>query len=190
MKTTKEKNEMRMMVGVLAAAGLFVATPLAAQVQAGMNVGMQVTDASGGPVGTVVGLQGANLLVKTDKHQVPIPRSSFTVANGKLLIGMTQAQLDAAVEQSLAAANASIVAGASVKGLDGAPVGTIDSLADGNVVITLHSGKKIAVPQTGLRGNPDGTVTIGYSAAQLETMVEGGDSSTTAASATTNTSGK
>lgn len=180
---------MRMMVGVLAGAGLFVATPVAAQVQAGMNVGMQVTDASGGPVGTVVGLQGANLLVKTDKHQVPIPRSSFTVANGKLLIGMTQAQLDSAVEQSLAAANAAIVAGASVKGLEGTPVGTIDSLADGNVVITLQNGKKIAMPQQGLRGNPDGTVTVGYSAAQLDAMVQG-DSSTTAASAATNSSGK
>ncbi|HXS48613.1 MAG TPA: hypothetical protein VN713_00650 [Sphingomicrobium sp.] len=180
---------MRLIVGALAAAGLFVAAPAVAQAQAGINVGMQVTDASGGPVGTVVGIQGANLLVKTDKHQVPIPRSSFTVADGKLLIGMTQAQLDSAIEQSLAAANAAIVAGASVKGLDGAAVGTVDSLADGNVVITLQDGKKIAVPQSGLRGNPDGTVTVGYSSAQLEAMVQGGDSSTSASSATTNTSG-
>jgi len=179
---------MRLITGALAAGALFVAAPAAAQAQAGINVGMQVTDASGGPVGTVVGIEGANLLVKTDKHQVPIPRSSFTVANGKLLIGMSQAQLDAAVEQSLAAANAAIVAGASVKGLDGAPVGTIDSIADGNVVITLQDGKKIAVPQQGLRGNPDRTVTVGYSAAQLQAMVQG-DSSSAAASATSNTSG-
>lgn len=179
---------MRLIIGALGAAALFVAAPAVAQAQAGINIGMQVTDTSGGAVGTVVGIQGANLLVKTDKHQVPVPRSSFTVANGKLLIGMTQAQLDSAVEQSLAAANAAIVAGASVKGLEGAPVGTIDSLADGNVVITLQNGKKIAMPQQGLRGNPDGTVTVGYSAAQLDAMVQG-DSSTTAASATTNTSG-
>src|SRR6185312_12589238 len=104
----ERKDDMRLIVGALAAAGLFVAAPAVAQAQAGINVGMQVTDASGGPVGTVVGIQGANLL-----------------------IGMTQAQLDSAVEQSLAAANAAIVAGASVKGLDGAAVGTIDSLADG-----------------------------------------------------------
>jgi len=45
------------------------------------------------------------------------------------------------------------------------------------------------VPQSGLRGNPDGTVTVGYSSAQLEAMVQGGDSSTSASSATTNTSG-
>ena len=51
-------------------------------------------------------------------------------------------------------------------------VGTIDALADGKATITLEDGKKIAVPQEGLRGNPDGTVTIGYTAAQLEALVQ------------------
>ena len=40
--------------------------------------------------------------------------------------------------------------------------------------MTLQSGKKIAVPQEGLRGNADGTVTIGYSSEQLEALVQGG----------------
>lgn len=165
---------MRLFVGTLAAAGLFVAAPAVAQAQAGINVGMQVTDASGAPVGTVTAIQGTNLLVKTDKHEALLPQASFRASNGKLLMGMTQAQLDAQIEQSLAVANAAIAAGATVKGNGGTAVGTIDSVADGKATITLQDGKKIAVPLQGLRGNPDGTVTIGLSAGQLEAMVQGG----------------
>ncbi|WP_155263299.1 hypothetical protein [Sphingomonas segetis] len=165
---------MRLIVGTAAAVGLFFAAPAVAQAQAGITIGMQVTDASGAPVGTVVGLKGPNLLVKTNKHEAMLPRTSFSVSKGKLLFGMTQAQLDAQIEQSLAAANAAVVAGATVKGLGGTAVGTIESVADGNATIALQSGKKIAVPQTGLRGNADASVTIGYTAAQLEAMVQGG----------------
>jgi preprotein translocase subunit YajC len=183
---------MRVIIGALAAAGLFAAAPAVAQAQAPITVGMQVTDASGGMVGTVAGITGPNLLIKTDKHEAQIPRSSFSVSNGKLLFGMTQAQLDAQIEQSSAAASAAIVAGATVKGVGGTPVGTIESVADGNATIALQNGKKIAVPQSGLRGNPDHTVTIGYTEAQLEALVQGGASSTDASSAAaaSNTQGK
>jgi len=163
---------MRRIVGTLAAIGLFAASPALAQ--AGVTVGMQVTDASGAPVGIVSAIQGSNLLIKTDRHEALLPSSSFRAADGKLLFGMTQAQLDAQIEQTLAAANAAIKAGATVKGIGGAAVGTIDEVAEGKATITLQDGKKIAVPQEGLRGNADGTVTIGYSAAQLEAMVQGG----------------
>lgn len=175
---------MRRIMGALGAVGLFVAAPGLAQAQAGITIGMQVTDASGARVGTVAGLKGANLLIKTDKHEAQIPRTSFSVSNGKLLFGMTQAQLDAQIEQSSAAANAAIAAGAKVNGVGGAPIGTIEAVAEGNVTIALQDGKKIAVPQSGLRGNADGTVTIGYTAAQLEAMLQGSASSTDAASTT------
>lgn len=164
---------MRLIFGTIAAVGLVVATPAVAQAPAGVTVGMQVTDSSGGPVGTVTAIQGGNLLIKTDKHEVLLPGTSFTPANGKLLFGMTQAQLDTEIDKSMAAANAAIVAGATVKGTEGAEIGKIDSVADGKVTITLQSGKKIAVPQEGLRGNADGTVAIGYSADQLKALVNG-----------------
>lgn len=171
---------MRRIVGTFGALGLFTAVPAAASGQS-MTVtsvstlfatGMPVVDTSGGAVGTVKAVQGANLLIHTDKHDVLLPKTSFSFSDGKLLFAMTQAQLDAQVEQSLAAANAAIVAGATVKGSGGTPVGTIDSIADGKVTITLQDGKRIAVSQEGLRGNPDGTVTIGYSAQQLDALVQ------------------
>ena len=178
---------MRLIVGTAAAVGLLFAAPAVAQAQAGITIGMQVTDASGAPVGTVVGLKGPNLLVRTDKHDAMLPQTSFRVSKGKLLFGMTQAQLDAQIEQSLAAASAAIVAGATVKGVGGTPVGTIEAVADANATIVLQDGKKIAVPQSGLRGNADGSVTIGYTAAQLEAMVQGGADASAGAVATDTT---
>ena len=175
---------MRLIFGTLAAVGLFVAAPAVAHGQTmtvtpvtQITAGMQVTDTSGAFVGTVKSVQGTNLVIQTDKHEVLLPKTSFSPSNGKLLIGMTQAQLDAQIEKSLAASNAAIAAGATVKGTGGTPVGTIDSVADGKVTMTLQDGKKIAVPQEGFRGNADGTVTIGYSAAQLEALVQGSGSS-------------
>ena len=161
---------MRLIVGTLTAVGIALASPALAQ--AGVTVGMQVTDAAGGPIGTVTARKGDNIQIKTDNHDALLPKASFTVSNGKLLLGMTQAQLDAEIEKSLAATNAAIVAGATVKGTGGAKVGTIDSVADGKVTITLENNQKIAVPQEGLRGNADGTVTIGYTAAQLEALLQ------------------
>jgi preprotein translocase subunit YajC len=155
--------------------------PAQAQAQAAVAVGMQVTDAAGAPVGTVAAIQGTNLLIKTDTHEALLPRSSFSVNGNKLLFGMTQAQLDSAIERNLSAASAAIAAGATVKGTGGTQVGTIEAVADGKVTITLQDGKKIAVPEEGLRGNPDGSVTIGYTAAQLEALVQSGSSATTGA---------
>lgn len=138
------------------------------------TVGMQVTDPSGGAVGTVKAIQGDNILVQTDKHEALLPKSSFSVSNGKLLFAMTQAQLDAEIEKDLAAAQASIAPGSVVKGLNGAQLGKIDSVTDSAVVIALSSGQKVQVAKSGVRGNPDGTVTVGLTAEQLDAQVSKG----------------
>jgi len=158
------------------AAALFLAAPLVpanAQASASISVGMQVTDAAGAPVGTVKSVNGDNIVVQTDKHEVQLPKTSFTPAEGKLLFGMTQAQLNAEIEKSLAAADAAVVAGASVKGLNGAALGTIDTVDAATVTIALTSGKKVQVERNAVRGNPDGSVTIGITADKLEAQVNG-----------------
>jgi preprotein translocase subunit YajC len=174
---------MKLKVVMLSALGLALAVPAlpaAAQAPAPITVGMQVTDANGGPVGTVTAIQGDNVLVKTDKHEALLAKTSFTPANGKLLFGMTQAQLNAEIEKGLAAAEASVKAGAAVKGLNGAAIGMIDTADESSVTITLPSGKKVQLARSSVRGNPDGTVTVGITAEQLEAKVqaaEGGSSS-------------
>ena len=165
---------MRLILGSLIAAGIAVSAPVApaaAQGQGSISVGMQIVDASGGAVGTVSAVKGDNLVVKTDKHEVQLPKASFTVDNGKLLFGMTKAQLNAEVEKSLTASTAAIAAGATVNGTGGAAVGKIDAVADGKVTVALSSGQKIQFSQDALRGNADGTVTIGYTSEQLQDLV-------------------
>ena len=165
---------MRLIIGTLTAVGIGLASPALGQ---GMQVttiapGIHIVDAAGAPVGTVIAVKGDNLQVKTDKYEALLPRSSFSIGNGKLLFGMTQAQLDAQIEQSAAAATSAIVAGATVKSVDGASIGKIDAVADGKVTIALTAGTKIAVDQNGVRGNPDGTVTVGLTSAQLQAQVQ------------------
>lgn len=161
---------MRLILGTFAAVSLALSAPAAAQ--AGINVGMAVTDAAGGAVGTVAAVQGDNILVRTDKHEALLPKSSFSVADGKLLFGMTQAELNAKIEGSLAAANSAIVAGAKVKGAGGTELGTIDAVEADKVTIALASGQKIQVGKDAVRGNADGTVSVGYTAEQLQAVID------------------
>jgi hypothetical protein len=146
---------------------------------------MQIVDTAGSPVGTVTAIRGDNVQIKTDKHDALLPKASFRVDQGKLVFGMTQAQLDAQIEAAAAASEKAIVAGATVNGSAGTAVGKVDAVDNGQVTITLTSGKRIAVPISGLRGNADGTVTIGYTADQIEALTGGG----TAAPASTTPGG-
>ncbi|HKX92891.1 MAG TPA: hypothetical protein VJM15_10785 [Sphingomicrobium sp.] len=155
----------------LAPVAFALAVPLSPAV-AQIAPGMQITDPSGATVGTVKAVQGNDLVVKTDKHEVALPKSSFTVNAGKLLFGMTQAQLNAAVDSSLAAAEGAVKAGAIVKGAQGATVGTIVSVDDQTVTIALESGQKAQLSRAAVRGNADGTVTTGVTAEQLQAEIE------------------
>ena len=159
---------MRLIFGTFAALSVALAVPAAAQ-----SVGMQVVDATGGAVGTVTAISGDNVQVKTGKHEALLPKSSFTVDGNKLLFGMTQAQLDASIEAASASSAKAIAAGATVNGTAGTSVGKIEAVDGANVTISLTSGKRIQVPATALRGNPDGTVTIGYTAEQLDALLNG-----------------
>lgn len=130
---------------------------------------MQVVDPSGGAVGTVTGLKGDMLILKTDKHEVQLPLTSFTADQGKLLFGMTAAQLNAETEKALAAANAAVAVGANVFGSDGTQAGTIEALDDQLVTIKLASGQSVKLPRSGVAGSPKGAV-LGVTTAQLNQL--------------------
>jgi len=164
---------MRLTLGTFAALGVALAAPAAAQ-----SVGMQIVDTAGAPVGTVTAINGDNIQVKTDKHEALLPKSSFTLNNGKLLFGMTQAQLDSKIDESAAASQKAVVAGATVNGSSGSAIGKIEAVDNGQVTVSLTSGKRIAMPSAAFRGNADGTVTIGYTAEQLDALVNGAASAT------------
>lgn len=153
-------------VAALLGSGALLTTPALAQ-KAGVEPGMQVVDTAGNPVGVITSMKDANVVLKTDKHEVQLPAASFTPSNGKLLFGMTEAQVDAAAEQAVADSQAAIKPGAEVYGMGGALAGTIDSMDDQYVTIKLTTGELVRVPKSGVAA-ANGKVVVGATAAQLK----------------------
>lgn len=152
----------------LIGASVAVAAPALAQ----MVVGAEVKDPAGGFVGTITKVEGDNVILKTDKHEVALPSTSFAKGDSGYLMGMTQAELNAAVEASLAEAAKTMVVGASVRGSDGNSVGTIEAIDDEFVTLALAGGQKARLPRAAVAATPQGPV-IGLTLAQLEAQVGG-----------------
>jgi hypothetical protein len=141
----------------------------AAATPAEVHPGMQVVDPSGGAVGTVAAINGDNLVLKTSKHEVALPTASFTVDQGKLIFGMTAAQLDAAADQQAAASSAAVVAGAQVFGSDGSAAGTVEAVDDSFVTIKLTGGQLVRLARGSVSGSDKG-VLLGMTTAKLIEM--------------------
>ena len=157
---------MRLFVA-LASVSLALAGPAFAQADGGFTVGAQVLDGSGNPVGTITAVNGDVVTIKTDKVDANLGKASFAQQDGKLYIGMSQADLNAAVEKSNAAAEASLAVGAEVKDSAGASAGTIEAIDAEFVTIKLTSGKSVRIPRNGIAGSANGAV-IGLTVADLE----------------------
>ena len=156
---------MRLFVA-FASAALALAAPAHAQAD-GFTVGAQVLDPSGNSVGTITAVNGDVVTVKTDKVDATLGKGSFAQQDGKLYIGNTQAELNALVEQTNAAAAASLAVGAPVKDSGGAAVGSIEAIDAEFVTLKLASGKSVRIPRSGIAGSANGAV-VGLTAADLE----------------------
>lgn len=156
---------MRLLVA-LASASLALASPAVAQAD-GFTIGAEVLDSSGNAVGTVTAVNGDVVTVKTDKVDANLGKGSFAQQDGKLYIGNTQAELNALVEKTNAAVEASLAVGAPVKDSAGAAVGTIEAIDAEFVTLKLASGKSVRLPRNGIAGGADGAV-VGLTAADLE----------------------
>jgi preprotein translocase subunit YajC len=166
---------MRLIFASLALASTSLAIAPAAHAQAAaakasIMPGMAVVDTHGGAVGTVVSVKGDTLIVKTDKYETALGTASVTPYKGKLLIAMTQAELDAAVEQSKAQAAAQFAPGATVKGTGGAVLGTIDSIDTEIATVKLTTGEKVRIPRSGMAASAHGVV-VGMTADQLKAQL-------------------
>ena len=154
---------MRFMPHLIAGLALVVSAPAAAAI----TVGATVKDTKGGVVGTITKVEGGNLVLKTDRHDVTLPVTSFTATDEGALFAMTREQLNAEVDKAKAASDAQIVAGATVKGVAGAVVGTIEAVDAQFVTLKLTSGTSIRLPRNAVAGGPNGPVT-GMTAEQIE----------------------
>ena len=152
----------------LASLSLIAAPVLAAGPHA---VGTAVVDTQGNPVGIISAAHGdAVVVVRTDKHDIALPVASFTAQHGKVYLGLTRAQLNAQYEASLAASAASLQVGKPVKGLNGAVLGTIESIDDQEVQLKLESGQSVKMPRSGVAGGVDGA-TAGITLEQLKAQL-------------------
>lgn len=107
--------------------------------------------------------------MQTAKHQAQLPKSSLTISGGKALFGLTQAELDAPVENTLSTMSAELMSGATVKARGGENVGAIEAIDAQTVRGARGAGQDI--PAIRLRGT---TPSGGYARIELRRRVISG----------------
>lgn len=134
--------------------------------QATIAAGVKVNDTQGAPVGTVTSIDGDFVILKTDKHEVRLPKNSFTPTDDALLFGMTQAQLNAEVEKAQVDPADLLKAGAQVRDTAGGLVGTIEAVEAEFATLKL-TALSVKLPISAFGATAEGLV-IGTTAAELE----------------------
>lgn len=127
-------------------------------------VGATVSDTQGGPVGTIASISGGNATIDTGTVKAAVPVTSFAQRPSGLVLGMTKAQLEAAVAQ---AKPTDIAVGTQVVGPQGGSVGTVAEVNDTLVTLQMPSGK-VQLPKNAFAQNASGALVIGMTQAQLE----------------------
>ena len=133
--------------------------------QASFTAGAKVSDTAGGAVGTITSVEGDFVTLKTNKHEVRLPKSSFTAVKDGFIMAMTQAQVNAAVDQSLAKAEALVAVGAMVRDTSGGMVGPIQEM-DAQFVTLKLPNALVKLPRSAVAATPRGPV-IAMTAAEL-----------------------
>jgi preprotein translocase subunit YajC len=164
------------LIASTASGAAFAQTAPAAAAKANVAVGASVMDTKGGTVGTIAQVNGDIAVVDTGTVKASVPTSAFAANGDKgLLMGMTKAELEAAVQGAKADAQqellASLTPGAAITDQSGGAVGTIDSV-DGEFIVVATPNAKVKLPKTAFAKGPNGPV-IGMTLAQLEAAAKG-----------------
>ena len=109
-----------------------------------VTVGATVIGPDGAAVGTVESVADGVVTVDTGKHKAPLPANAFGAGEAGPTITVTKAQLDAMIDEQVAAANAQrdamLVAGAAVHTADHQALGTVKSVEGNNVIVDREAG--------------------------------------------------
>lgn len=170
---------MKLLWSALAAALCLSATfPVAAtsalahgQSTAGITVGTNVVDDAGNPVGDIISIQGSDVIVRTNRHEARIPRSSLWVNRGRVVLSMTRAQLNAAVDRLTPPPPVQIAPGIVVLGSEGAVAGTIEAVEQDNIILRLTSGQSVSIPRAAVGATAEGGV-MSITAEELQHRAE------------------
>ncbi|TCM22340.1 hypothetical protein EDF56_1011027 [Novosphingobium sp. PhB165] len=169
----------------LIAAALAAATlvPAAAMAQAAPaaatpTAGAKVYDPEGNEVGSVEAVQGDVVTLNTGTARAGLPKSAFATRDKGLTIGMTKAQLEAAVQgaqaKSAETLSSALVVDAPVKSADGVVLGTVSKVDGDNVTVALKTGSAVALQKSAIGVGTDGTLALGVTAAQFNSQVQAG----------------
>lgn len=111
---------------------------------AALAVGGAVYGPTGEEVGTVEAITGDAVVLNTGTAKATLAKASFGTSAKGVTIGMTKAQLEAAVQQAQAQASATLdsklTPGTAVRSKDGQPIGKIASISGDSVVLDRTEG--------------------------------------------------
>jgi hypothetical protein len=119
-----------------------------AAIQSRLVAGAPVAGLNGAPIGSIKSTNGDMITLTTSKGEVTVPSAGFSAnANGQLIIGMTQAQLDAAIAANGGGTTTGDAAAATTSAVTGAAgaVGGVAQSATGAVADTAAAATS-AVP--------------------------------------------
>lgn len=134
-------------------------------------VGASVYGPGGNPVGTIQTVGPDYAIVKTDRHQVTLPKTAYAARpQGGLVIGLSRDALNASVDEAMAKLATLMSPGGTVYGTQGGTIGTIEAVEGDLVTVKLASGKAVRLPKAGFAPGPQGLV-VGFTAEQLEAQV-------------------
>lgn len=144
-------------------AGLFLSTAALAQ---SLAVGTTVNDPQGGLVGTITAVDGDHVLLRTDRHEVRLPASSFTATADAALFGVTRDQLNADLDRMKAQAAQAVAVGANVHDRSGVVVGPITVVDAESVTVRIGEGI-VRLPRAAVVAGQQGLV-VGATLAELQ----------------------
>jgi hypothetical protein len=159
-------------IALTTVAALGLAT--AAQAQS-VAVGATVYGPEGQPVGTIETVADGVVTVDTGKHKAPLPTNAFGEGEQGPTITVTKAQLNAMLDERVAAANAkrdaALIATAAVVGAANQPVGVVKSVNGNTVIVTRTTGGDVNLLREHFAVNPAGQLMVLFTNAQLDQAV-------------------
>lgn len=136
-----------------------------------INQGANVTGNDGNPVGTVAEVDGQAVLVDTGLYQIPLPRDAFGEDETGLTLNITKPELEKSYAEQVAVREAELaarlVAGTPVMSADQLPLGTIDTVNEGDVVLAIGE-QRLALGKDAFEVDPDGTLMVRATKAQID----------------------
>ena len=133
-----------LLLGAVATPGVALAQDARAATAPNLAAGVKVYDPEGGEVGTIEKVAGQAVVLFTGTNRATLGANSFVKGPNGPVIGMTKVQLDAAVEQAAAKADAAMAAAlvpeAEIRSKDNVVVGKVEKIEGDNVTVALESG--------------------------------------------------